>query len=106
MSNNKFGALEVAKRFAGKESQELLTSKINLPPVRKDLLNQKHNDQYMDIFYREAIYANSIIDAGKEETNIFFREYISNVNTGLRQPSVATNILAGELAEIFKQYSF
>jgi hypothetical protein len=60
----------------------------------------------MDIFFKEAIYSNSIIDPDEKKTNEIFREYISNVNTGLKQPSEATSVLEGELNQILAEYDF
>jgi hypothetical protein len=52
----------VASELSGKESQAFLAEKLKLPSVRRDLLSSKAEDAFMDIFYKEAIYASSFID--------------------------------------------
>ncbi len=105
-AKNKIGALETAKKLASKEVQEILAKKLYLPPVRKDLLNITPDDAFMDVFYREAIYATSIFDPDYNKTNDLYREYITNVNTGLKQPYDATRSLSSELNFLLANYKF
>ncbi|HIP34059.1 MAG TPA: hypothetical protein EYG89_04975 [Bacteroidia bacterium] len=105
-SSNKGGALQVALKFASEDVQKILTEKIYLPPVRKNMLNESHDDLFMDIFYKEAVYAMSLLDPSPKEMNVLFSEYITNVSTGLRQPGGATRILSGEIKNLLKRFSF
>lgn len=105
-SKNKAGALEVAFELSSKKIQEKLVNQISLPPVRKEMLNQRKEDIYMDLFYKEAIYSNSILDPDPEKTKVIMGEYISNVNTGLKTPLEATKILSSELDVILENYKF
>ena len=105
-SSNKGGALQVALKFASEDVQKILTEKIYLPPVRKNMLNESHDDLFMDIFYKEAVYAMSLLDPSPKEMNVLFSEYITNVSTGLRQPGDATRILSGEIENLLKRFSF
>jgi hypothetical protein len=61
-SSNKLGAFRMAIKLSEEGSQRFLTEKLKLPPVRKSILAQRHAEPFMDIFYREAIYASSFVD--------------------------------------------
>ncbi len=105
-SKNKVGALATALKFSSKDVQSVLTQKIYLPPVRKDMLNIRPKDLYMDIFYREAIYANSILEPNSNTMKQLFSEYVNNVNTGFKQPKETTIILSGEIDNLLSSFDF
>ena len=93
LSKNKFGAYNVALKFASKMSQEFLSNRIYLPPVRKDMLSQVPDKAFLDIFYKEAIYGQTILEPSDKIMNQIFSDYINDVNTNLRNPVGATSIL-------------
>ena len=105
-SKNKGGAFQVALKFASEDVQKVLAEKIYLPPVRKNMLNKSHEDLFMDIFYKEAVYAMSLLDPNPKEMNVLFSEYVTNVSTGLRQPGGATRILSGEIKNLLERFRF
>jgi hypothetical protein len=61
-------------------------------------------DENKDIFFREAIYADSVIDLGKKDTDRIFQQFVESVATRLKTPSGATNVLISELQHILSKY--
>ncbi len=102
LANNKIGAFYAALKFASKEIQKTLAEQIYLPPVRKDLLSGVPESAFLDIFYKEAIYGQTIIEPTAYQMDQIFGDYINNVNTNLRNPSEATDVLEKEISNILK----
>gem|GEM_PF-4135130 len=88
-SRNKEGALKVAYLLSSYNIQKNFPENIFLPPVRRDLLSEGANDLYMDIFYKEAIFAKSFIDPNKYETDEIFKYMIEAVNGGKSKPEAS-----------------
>jgi hypothetical protein len=84
---NKVGAFRVATVLSEEFSQSFLTERLNLPPVRKSILAKRHEEPFMDIFYREAIYANSFIDPNEKETSKIFRFMMDSIKNGRETPT-------------------
>ncbi len=102
-SVNVAGAFQVALALSGSESQKFLSQKLNLPPVRKDLLSKRPEDAFMDIFYKEAIYANSFIDPSWKETNKIFKFMIDSITGGRESPKSAAITAFDEIDLLFKK---
>ena len=88
-AKNKGGAFKVALELTSKPAQTFLSEKMFLPPVRKEMLANRHNDPFMDIFYREAIYARSFIDPNFSETKKIFKDMVQAVSSNRRKPKEA-----------------
>lgn len=96
-SKNKVGAFLVASELSNESSQSFLVENLNLPPVRKVMLAKGHPEPFMDIFYREAIYANSFIDPNWEETNNIFRFMMDSIKNGRESPISAVRTAFKEI---------
>jgi hypothetical protein len=70
------------------------------------MLKERPEDSFMDIFFREAVYAQSLVDPDTRETTTLFGEYVVNVNTGLNHPLEATRVLSGEIDVLLEKYKF
>ncbi len=103
VAKNKNGAMIVATEFAGKEAQKIISKKLNLPPVRRDLLSQPASDIYMDIFYKEAIYAQSFIDPDFEKTYDIFKFMIESIYGGKYTPNKSVQNAFSEVDLLFKK---
>ena len=99
---NRTGAFETALALSNQNSQLYLTEKLNLPPVRKDLLAGRPEDAFMDIFYREAIYANSFIDPSWVETNKIFKFMIESITGGRESPTSSIKTAFDEIDLLFR----
>lgn len=51
----------------------------NLPPARRDLLNQGSANSYLPVFYSSALFAKSWLDPSFRDTNIVFRAMVDQV---------------------------
>ena len=87
-SKNPSTALEVARVLSGKEAQEILSKKINLPPVRRDLLSQRSGDKYMDILYKKAIFGSTFVNPDKRQTREIFKFMINSIKGGQSANSI------------------
>ncbi len=87
-SKNPSAALEVARVLSGKEAQEILSKKINLPPVRRDLLSQRSGDKYMDILYKKAIFGSTFVNPDKRQTREIFKFMINSIKGGQSANSI------------------
>lgn len=96
------GAFKTALALSNQDSQRFLSQKLNLPPVRKDLLSIRPEDAFMDIFYKEAIYASSFIDPNSSETNKIFKFMIESITGGRKSPSVSVKAAFEEIDLLFR----
>lgn len=99
---NKIGSFQVATALSEESSQNFLTDRLNFPPVRKSILAQRHEEPFMDIFYREAIYANSFIDPNWKETNKIFRFMMDSIKNGRETPIRSVRTAFEEIDILFK----
>ncbi|MCK5589177.1 MAG: extracellular solute-binding protein [Candidatus Pacebacteria bacterium] len=82
-SGNIDGAFTVAQILSSKETQSILSKKLYLPPVRRDLLNViSSGDIYMDIFFKEAIFAKTFMDPDGYGTSYIFKSMVERINGG------------------------
>jgi len=102
-SKNKAGALIVATKLSSREAQQIISKQFNLPPTRRDLLSKPADDIYMDIFYKEAIYAKSIVDPDAEETYNIFKFMIESIYGGKYTPSKSVLNAFSEIDLLFKK---
>lgn len=101
-AKNKSGAMSAAWLMSSVEAQSLLSSKTYLPPIRRDLLSKRPKDPFMDIFYKEAVYASSFVDPNPNESDKVFRYMIESVTGGRYSPKDAVELGFKELESLFK----
>ncbi len=81
-SKNPNAAFTVANALALGESAEVISTMMNLPPVRRDLLAERQTDAYKVIFYESAIMARGWLDPEPLETNAVFKSMVESITSG------------------------
>ena len=81
-SNNVQGALVIASQLAGQEIAGELSTSLGEVPARVDLLGQRPEEEYLNLFYNSAIIADGWVDPAPDQTDSLIRQLIRNVNTG------------------------
>lgn len=99
-SKNQLSAFNQSAILTGKDSISNLSSIINLPPVRKDVLSISPSDAYMKTFYDSALIADTFPDPNPTETEAVFKEMIDSVIAGRSTPDSAVSIADGKLRNI------
>lgn len=102
-SDNIPGALAVASRLTGGDVVEDLSAELNQVPARIDLLRNKPEEAYLNLFYNSAIIADAWVDPDPRLTDPLFRNLIRNVNTGALSAGEAIGRTHTELNDILKQ---
>lgn len=97
------GAFNVALELSKEKTQRFLSDKLFLPPIRNDLLSESPEDIYMDIFYKEAIYAYSFLDPNYTETNDIFKYMVNSVKIGRESFFSAVLLAINEIDTLLKR---
>ncbi|MCI5108403.1 MAG: extracellular solute-binding protein, partial [Candidatus Pacebacteria bacterium] len=82
LSDDRGGALRVASLLTSKDVMTEVSLITELPPVRNDLLKEKSNDPFQDIFYNSAIWARGWLDPDSKKTDLLFKEMIESITSG------------------------
>jgi ABC-type glycerol-3-phosphate transport system substrate-binding protein len=102
-SRNKAASFAVASILTDRTNSLAFSKAIKLPPVRRDLLNQRQTDAYEIVFYNSAINARAWLDPNPIETNIVFRDMIESITSGRSRMVEAINRANSSLANLLKQ---
>jgi ABC-type glycerol-3-phosphate transport system substrate-binding protein len=102
-SANKSAALLVVLGLVQQESIRELTLLTRLPPVRRDLLAERQNDNYLAVFYESAIQARSWLTPEKADTRAIFKEMIESVTSGRKSVTEAVFRASAELEVAFEK---
>jgi ABC-type glycerol-3-phosphate transport system substrate-binding protein len=95
-------AFTVVKALTEPGSIKGLESITRLPPVRKDLLEDRPSDAYRSVFYSSALISRSWIDPEPEKTSEIFRDMIESITSGKFRVSDALSRVDTELSALFK----
>lgn len=101
-SRNKNASFAVASILTDRTNSLAFSKAIKLPPVRRDLLNQRQTDAYEIIFYNSAINARAWLDPNPTETNIVFRDMIESITSGRSRMMEAINRANSGLTNLIK----
>jgi ABC-type glycerol-3-phosphate transport system substrate-binding protein len=82
-SKNFTTAMTAANLMASSDFASKLAYRLNLPPARRDLLQNKPTDTYSPIFYNSALYARSFVDPSPKDTDDIFDKMIEGVLANL-----------------------
>lgn len=96
-SFNKNAAFAVASILSDRQSADVISRSLLLPPVRRDLLSQRQTDAFKIIFYNSAINSRSWLDPNPHLTNIIFKEMIESITSGRVRIGEAINRANNEL---------
>ncbi len=81
-TDNVAGAFRVMTLLSGSDAGALWSEKMNLPPVRRDLLAGEPQDPYQALFYDEALIASAFLDPNSSETDKAFSDMVANITSG------------------------
>lgn len=102
-SKNPNVAFEVASILSGQEAAVAFSKFLKLPPVRRDLLNQKPTDAYESVFYDSAIRVKSWLDPNPAKTDLLFKEMIDSITSGRARTGEAVSRAQRELSNLLMQ---
>jgi ABC-type glycerol-3-phosphate transport system substrate-binding protein len=68
--------------ISSKQSIDVLSKLVSLPPVRRDLLVMNQKDPYVSVFFKSAVSAFSWLDMNTLGTDALFRGMIRDVTSG------------------------
>ena len=81
-TKNVQGALTVASSLTGLDVAPGLTATLGEVPARIDLLGNKPEEAYLNLFYNSAIISDGWVDPDPQQTDTILRDLVRNVNTG------------------------
>jgi ABC-type glycerol-3-phosphate transport system substrate-binding protein len=95
--NDTPSAVRVLYALTSDRSIKMLSEKMNLPPVRRDLLSQPQERAAMSTFYDSAIISRSWLEPGGDRTDMVFKEMIESVLSGRLRVSESVERATTEL---------
>ncbi len=102
-TRNAAAAKEIAIAMATTNFAKLVSSAINLPPARRDLLSIGTSDLVASIFYSSAIMSRSWLDPMPIESSAIFQEMIESILSGVKQPRDAIDASAQKLNNLIQK---
>lgn len=97
--------IAAAKLLSSKDSISSVSTALNLPPVRRDLLAQKPKDSYLSVFYDGALLSKGWLDPSSSETNAIFSEIVKDITSGRRKLSSAVDNGNAEFMKLLRAYN-
>jgi ABC-type glycerol-3-phosphate transport system substrate-binding protein len=91
--------------LSNKDVVASVSSALNLPPVRRDLLAQKPKDSSLSVFYDSALLSAGWLDPSPSDTNATFSEIVQDIVSGRRKITAAVDNGNTELTQILKVYN-
>jgi ABC-type glycerol-3-phosphate transport system substrate-binding protein len=89
--------------LSGNEAQQFLSSRLSLPPVRRELLAVRPSQSYAQVFYNGALTARSWLDPDAQKSTPFFKQLISAINSGRLSVDFALAELQASLFPLYPQ---
>ncbi len=94
----------LSKLLSDNQSAQQFADAFNLPPVRRDLLEQKPTDEALSVFYHAAIRARTWLDPKPLATDRAFQSTVEGVSSGRENITTAIAGLQAELAAALALY--
>lgn len=91
--------------LSNKDVVASVSSALNLPPVRRDLIAQKPQEASLSVFYDSALLSAGWLDPSPSDTNAMMSEIVQDVTSGRRKLSAAVENGNAELAQMLKSYN-
>lgn len=101
-SDNLKSAFRVALTLSSREFSSALSEATFLPPVRRDLYQERPTDAVRSVFYRSAIISLGWRDPNPEATDRIFREAIESIISGKLNVSEAIGLMESEFQLLLK----
>jgi len=96
-------AFSIVSILSGAKASMAFSKVLNLPPVRRDLLNNKPVDAYQSVFYDSAIRSKAWLDPSPIETNAVFKMMIESITSGRARTSEAVSKTNRELSSLLSK---
>lgn len=96
-------SLEFIRFVTNRNSSLAMSSVLNLPSSRRDVLQDRPPEAFMSIFYDSAIRARSWIDPERTESREIFREMVESVTGGRATVSGAADRASNRLNLILRE---
>lgn len=96
-------AYAVATILSSAEGAKGFSKVLKLPPVRRDLLNQRPENEYESVFYDSAIRAKGWLDPSPKETNAILKDMIESITSGRARTAEAINKANRELSSLLEE---
>lgn len=103
-SKNKQTAFFAVQHLLETEPSGNFAANFNLPPVRRDLLQNRPTDAVLSVFYDEAIRARTWLDPKPEESSKSFRQMVESVSSGRTTIPSALATLNTQLEALLQSY--
>lgn len=84
------------------EPQRIWSSISGLPPIRRDLITERDENQNMNKFKESALISRAWLDPNKFETSKIFQNLIESYSSGLDSPSALINKTKLEIGALIK----
>src|SRR5438067_2060395 len=101
-NKNYTGAVAVAQLLSSDAAIVAVSSAMNLPPVRRDLIKDVPNDASQTAFMHSALIARGWLDPSPKETNGIFESMVEWVLSGKYGPTEAVNNAALSMQRLFQ----
>ena len=96
-SKNVAGAFKVASLMTSASSIGELSKITGLPPVRRELLVNKPQENYLSVFYDGAIQSRGWLSPEASKVDPIFKEMIESITGGRAMPSEAINKASSQI---------
>lgn len=103
-SQNQAGAMYAAGILSNKEVVSALAGKMNLPPVRRDLISLRPTDAVFATLYDSALIAHAWYDPERETTDQIFNTLIDNIVSGRIDINQALFVAQEKIDKLLRQY--
>lgn len=102
-SKNPGAAFVVQNILTEQEYSAKISSRLFIPPPRRDVLSNKPGDAYMNIFFGAALMSRGWIDPSPADTSDIFKELIENVVSGRLRITEAVSNASNQIARLLTQ---
>ena len=99
-SKNPSAAFSVISILTGAEGAAAFNKITKLPPVRRDLLNQKQAEAFQSVFYDSAIRAKAWLDPSPTDTDAIFKDMIESITSGRARTGEAVAKASREISSL------
>lgn len=95
-------AYAAATALSSKDTTDVFSKTLSLPPVRRDLLQVVPSNPYVGIFFKAALSTFTWLDPNAATTETIFRAMITSITSGAKNADTAINDAARDLQNIIR----
>ncbi len=101
-SKNMAGASDIMNKLTGATFQKNYTEKVNLPPIRRDLLATAPSNGFAAVFYQAALIAKTWFDPSDARTTTIFGNMVESVSSGKNGVTDALREASDEMKSLIR----